>query len=114
MSRRHPHGDEEDREEAEESQRTGVEDDPYLDADLEVEIERELAQSWQYLREYQESYDTGHVTVFNFPVSSPDEIPALVRKAMDQQSSAFMIQVTAGSVLRDRETGVIRIFLGEF
>ncbi len=101
MSRRHLQGDQEDREEAEESQSIGIEDDPYLDADLEVEIERELAQNWQYLREYQESYETNHITVFNFPVSSPDEIPALVKKAMNQQNSAFMIQVTAGSVLRD-------------
>ncbi len=109
MSWRHSRSSQEDREEAEESQDTGV-DDSYIDADLEVQIERELAQNWQYLREYQESYDTDHVTVFNYPVSSPDEIPALVRRVMNEQDSAFMIQITTGAVLRDRETEEIRIF----
>ncbi len=106
MSRRNTYGSEEDREE---SQATGI-DDLYIDADLEAEIERELAQNWQYLEEYQESYETNHITVFNFPVSSHDEIPSLVEKVMNQQDSAFMIQVTVGSVLQDREIKEIRIF----
>ncbi len=67
-----------------------------MNADLEAVIERELAQNWQYLREYQESYETNHVTVFNFPVSSCDEIPPLVERVMDEQDSVFMIQVTVG------------------
>jgi len=90
-----------------------------LDEEEEEEIDSELNHEFlvqqyiKYVKDSEETYEVGNfsLSAYNRKIDNDlSKVESKVREICDQQTSSFKIQICMGYVLRDLETGDVRLF----